>query len=36
MYKNKPLNELSNDELATAMKELSLNIGPITSTTRRV
>ena len=36
MYKNKPLNELSNDELAKAMKELSLNIGPITSTTRRV
>ena len=36
MYQNKPLNELSNDELAKAMKELNLNIGPITSTTRRV
>lgn len=36
MYKNTPLSDLTHKELANAMKELNLNIGPITSTTRKI
>ena len=36
MYQNKSISDLTHDELVNAMKDLNLNVGPITSSTRRI
>ena len=36
MFNHKPLDSLSADELSRALKSLNLNVGPITSSTRKI